>query len=88
MDKYEEITTKNKIKALEIENKNLKEEIADVKSVLKSEKSMNDTLKECNIRAFTQVHDLAKQNEELYLRNSKLKHAYNVLLERYETQDN
>ena len=45
---------------------------------------MNDLLKQNNIMAFTQVKDLADENQKLYKRNAKLKLEYNQLLERYE----
>ena len=53
-------------------------------SLFKSEKGMNDLLKQYNIMAFTQVKDLADENQKLYKRNAKLKLEYNQLLERYE----
>ena len=34
--------------------------------------------------AFTQVKDLADENQNLYKRNARLKLEYNQLLERYE----
>ena len=45
---------------------------------------MNATLKEFNIKAFTQVKDLADINDKLYQRNAKLKFAYQHLLDKYE----
>tara|TARA_B100002019_G_scaffold293288_1_gene319869 strand:- start:2053 stop:2319 length:267 start_codon:yes stop_codon:yes gene_type:complete len=53
-------------------------------SLFKSEKGMNDLLKQYNIMAFTQVKDLADENQNLYKRNARLKLEYNQLLERYE----
>ena len=41
-------------------------------SLFKSEKGMNDTLKQFNIMAFTQVKDLADENQNLYNLNKRL----------------
>lgn len=78
------IKLKNENIQLKEELRVLKERLHTTEMVLKSEKSMNDTLKECNIKAFTQVDDLAKMNDELYTRLSRSKHAYNVLLNEFE----
>jgi len=78
------MTDKETIKHLQSE---LKEQTikADLnESLFKSEKGMNDLLKQYNIMAFTQVKDLADENQKLYKRNAKLKLEYNQLLERYE----
>jgi len=76
---------------LKNDNINLKKQVEELKIKLdektglcNSEKSMNATLKEFNIKAFTQVKDLADLNDSLYKRNSRLKLAYQHLLERYE----
>ena len=73
------------------ENINLKKQIDELQikleektSLFNSEKSMNATLKEFNIKAFTQVKDLADLNDKLYQRNAKLKLAYQHLLDKYE----
>jgi|TARA_R110000824_G_scaffold122028_2_gene278676 hypothetical protein len=73
------------------ENINLKKQIDELQIKLEektclfdSEKCMNATLKEFNIKAFTQVKDLADLNDKLYQRNSKLKLAYQNLLDKYE----
>ena len=72
MDNNEEVIN------LKNENINLRKQIDELhikleeKSALfRSEKSMNNTLKEFNIKAFTQVKDLADLNDSLYKRNSR-----------------
>ena len=77
-------TDKETIKRLhsELKEQTIKAELNE--SLFKSEKGMNDLLKQYNIMAFTQVKDLADENQKLYKRNAKLKLEYNQLLERYE----
>ena len=78
------MTDKETIKQLhsELKEQTIKAELNE--SLFKSEKGMNDLLKQYNIMAFTQVKDLADENQKLYKRNAKLKLEYNQLLERYE----
>ncbi len=78
------MTDKETIKRLhsELKEQTIKAELNE--SLFKSEKGMNDLLKQYNIMAFTQVKDLADENQKLYKRNAKLKLEYNQLLERYE----
>ena len=83
-DQVEITHLKNTIRDL---HKKLKEQETKAElneSLFKSEKGMNDLLKQYNIMAFTQVKDLADENQNLYKRNAKLKLEYNQLLERYE----
>lgn len=78
------MTDKETIKRLhsELKEQTTKAELNE--QLFKSEKGMNDLLKQYNIMAFTQVKDLADENQKLYKRNAKLKLEYNQLLERYE----
>ena len=78
------MTDKEIIKRLQsdLKEQTIKAELNE--SIFKSEKGMNDTLKQFNIMAFTQVKDLADENQKLYKRNAQLKLEYNQLLERYE----
>ena len=78
------MTDKETIKRLhsELKEQTIKAELNE--SLFKSEKGMNDLLKQYNIMAFTQVKDLADENQKLYKRKAKLKLEYNQLLERYE----
>ena len=78
------MTDKETIKRLhsELKEQTIKAELKE--QLFKSEKGMNDLLKQYNIMAFTQVKDLADENQNLYKRNAKLKLEYNQLLERYE----
>ncbi|MHA2180948.1 MAG: hypothetical protein ACXAAH_05955 [Promethearchaeota archaeon] len=83
-DKVEIVNLKNQIRILESKLKEQQTKAELNESLFKSEKSMNDTLKQFNIMAFTQVKDLADENQNLYKRNAKLKLEYSHLLERYE----
>lgn len=83
-DKVEIVNLKNQIRILESKLKEQQTKAELNESLFKSEKGMNDTLKQFNIMAFTQVKDLADENQNLYKRNAKLKLEYNQLLERYE----
>ena len=76
-DQAEIVNLKNTVRDL---HKKLKEQETKAElneSLFKSEKGMNDLLKQYNIMAFTQV-------KNLYKRNARLKLEYNQLLERYE----
>ena len=83
-DKLETADLKNQIRILQSKLKEQQTKAELNESLFKSEKGMNDTLKQFNIMAFTQVKDLADENQNLYKRNAKLKLEYNQLLERYE----
>lgn len=83
-DKVEIVNLKNHIRILQSKLKEQQTKAELNESLFKSEKSMNDLLKQYNIMAFTQVKDLSDENQNLYKRNAKLKLEYNQLLERYE----
>ena len=83
-NKVEIVNLKNQIRILESKLKEQQTKAELNESLFKSEKGMNDTLQQFNIMAFTQVKDLADENQNLYKRNAKLKLEYNQLLERYE----
>lgn len=83
-DKVEIVNLKNQIRILQSKLKEQQTKAELNESLFKSEKSMNDLLKQYNIMAFTQVKDLSDENQNLYKRNAKLKLEYNQLLERYE----
>lgn len=84
MDDKEIINLKNEIINLKKQINELEIKLQEKTSLFNSEKSMNATLKEFNIKAFTQVKDLADLNDKLYQRNAKLKLAYQHLLDKFE----
>jgi len=84
MDNKEIINLKNENINLKKQNNELQIKLEEKTSLFNSEKSMNATLKEFNIKAFTQVKDLADLNDKLYQRYAKLKLAYQHLLDKYE----
>jgi len=84
MDSKEIINLKNQNINLKKQINELQIKLEEKTSLFNSEKSMNATLKEFNIKAFTQVKDLADLNDKLYQRNAKLKLAYQHLLDKYE----
>lgn len=84
MDDKEIILLKNEIINLKRQVNELQIKLQEKTSLFNSEKGMNATLKEFNVKAFTQVKDLADLNDKLYQRNAKLKFAYQNLLDKYE----
>jgi hypothetical protein len=84
MDDKEIILLKNEIINLKRQVNELQIKLQEKTSLFNSEKGMNATLKEFNVKAITQVKDLADLNDKLYQRNAKLKFAYQNLLDKYE----
>jgi topoisomerase IA-like protein len=83
-DNKEIITLKNENINLRKQIDELSIKLEEARALFNSEKGMNATLKEFNVKAFTQVKDLADLNDKLYQRNAKLKFAYQNLLDKYE----